>query len=149
MEARSLRTNLIFSGRSETPSGPNETLFRIILEFIKNKLLMEPDKVGIFEACGIGGTSFDISRDYPRDISDARKNLWPEFNAARDKYGANNVKMSFPSALVIHRGSVKNIFSDRNSTLRGSTKADVTAHVEERFQQLLGMLTLTRDRGTR
>ncbi|KAH3833418.1 hypothetical protein DPMN_106728 [Dreissena polymorpha] len=34
------------------------------------------------------GTYFGISRDYLREISDARKQLWPEFKAARDKYGA-------------------------------------------------------------
>ncbi|KAH3853011.1 hypothetical protein DPMN_095534 [Dreissena polymorpha] len=75
------------------------------------------------------GTSFGISRDYPREISDARKQLWPEFKAARDKYGAKNVKMAFLAALVIHGETVKNAFPDWHSTLRCSRNADVTAHV--------------------
>ncbi|KAH3881544.1 hypothetical protein DPMN_005470 [Dreissena polymorpha] len=50
MKARSLRTNLIFSGHPETPSGHNEDLFRIIREFIKSKLNMDQETVGILEA---------------------------------------------------------------------------------------------------
>ena len=86
------------------------------------------------------GTSFGISRDYPREISDARKQLWPEFKAARDKYGAQNVKLVFPAALMIRGETVNNFFPDWHSTLRGSRNADVTAHVEQRFQQLTACL---------
>ncbi|KAH3697268.1 hypothetical protein DPMN_084760 [Dreissena polymorpha] len=62
-------------------------------------------------------TSFDISRDYPREISDARKQTWPDFKAALDKYGTKNVKMAFPAALVIHGETVTNAFPDWHSTL--------------------------------
>ncbi|KAH3872884.1 hypothetical protein DPMN_036107 [Dreissena polymorpha] len=42
-------------------------------------------------------THLGISRDYPREISEARKDLWPDFKAARDKYGSKNLKMLFPT----------------------------------------------------
>ncbi|KAH3730682.1 hypothetical protein DPMN_143948 [Dreissena polymorpha] len=81
-------------------------------------------------------THFGISRDYPREISEARKELWPEFKAAREKYGSKSVKMLFPAALSVHGEVIRNLFPDWHSILRGSRNSDVASRVDQRFQKI-------------
>ncbi|KAH3879980.1 hypothetical protein DPMN_003892 [Dreissena polymorpha] len=81
-------------------------------------------------------THFGILRDYPREISEARKDLWPDLKAARDKYGSKNVKMLFPAALSVHGEVIRNLFPDWHSVLRGSRNSDVASRIDQRFQKI-------------
>ncbi|KAH3811615.1 hypothetical protein DPMN_140027 [Dreissena polymorpha] len=84
----------------------------------------------------VKNTHFGISRDYPREISEARKDLWPDFKAARDKYGMKNVKMLFPAALSVHGEVIRNLFPDWHSVFRGSRNSDVASRIDQRFKKI-------------
>ncbi|KAH3702037.1 hypothetical protein DPMN_077037 [Dreissena polymorpha] len=129
IEARSLRNNLIFNGFPECVG--TEECTQTILEFLTRKL---NDIMG--SAKLLKNTHFGISRDYPREISEARKELWPEFKAAREKYGSKSVKMLFPAALSVNGEVIRNLFPDWHSVLRGSRNSDVASRVDQRFQKI-------------
>lgn len=57
-------------------------------------------------------TGISISRDYPTEIAEARKQLWPEFKAQRSKHGAENVKLTFPAAIIVNKVEHINLFPD-------------------------------------
>lgn len=80
------------------------------------------------------GTSFGISRDYPKEIADARPELWPDFKASRDRHGSRNVQIRFPAALVVNGDVVRDMFPGWHSILRGSRNSNVKARVNELFQ---------------
>ena len=81
------------------------------------------------------GTTFGISRDYPREIRDARRELWDEYKTARSKYGNRNVKLQFPAALVVNGDKVRDLFPGWHSILQGSRNSNVGARVKENFKQ--------------
>ncbi|KAH3837130.1 hypothetical protein DPMN_110508 [Dreissena polymorpha] len=66
MEARSLRTNLIFSGHPESESGGNEDPLQIIIDFINNKLNMDSARVGNAEDRRKGRRHVARSQGLPR-----------------------------------------------------------------------------------
>jgi hypothetical protein len=80
-------------------------------------------------------SSYGISRDYPREIREARQELWPDFKNARDKYGKENVKLKFPAALVINGKTVKNLFPDWYEILRGSRNSNIMERIQEKFKR--------------
>ena len=82
------------------------------------------------------GTSFGISRDYPSEISEARKELWPEFKMAREKYGPRRVSLRFPASLVINGDTVKDLFPDWHEVLKGSRNSDVRNRIDEQVKVL-------------
>ncbi|KAH3727653.1 hypothetical protein DPMN_053592 [Dreissena polymorpha] len=81
-------------------------------------------------------THFGISRDSPREISETRKDLWPDFKAASDKYGSNNVKMLFQAAISVHGEVIRNLFPDWHRVLRGSRNSDVASRIDQRFKKI-------------
>lgn len=87
-------------------------------------------------ASRLKGTSFGISRDFPSEISDARKELWPEFKRARAKYGPRGVSIRYPAALIINGDTVKDLFPDWFTVLKGSRNSDVRSRVEEQVKVL-------------
>lgn len=82
-------------------------------------------------------TDFGVSRDYPREVREARKELWPDFKEARSRFGAKNVKLVFPAALVINGDTVRNMFPGWYEVLRGSRNTNSKARVEARYQHLV------------
>jgi hypothetical protein len=65
------------------------------------------------------GSGIGFSRDYPREITDARKALWDEFKENRAKFGPKNVHIKFPAALVVNSRVIKDMFPDWHNVLRG------------------------------
>lgn len=57
------------------------------------------------------GTRYVIDRDYPREIVDARRRLWPKFKEAKAK-GGLRVSIQFPAKLVINNSVVQDEFPD-------------------------------------
>ncbi|MCG8033763.1 MAG: hypothetical protein JAZ03_16535, partial [Candidatus Thiodiazotropha taylori] len=70
-------------------------------------------------ARSLKGTSFSISRDYPPEIVNARKSLWPKFKDARSNF-ANQVSIAYPAKLIINGVVAIDLFPDWNEVLRGS-----------------------------
>lgn len=82
-------------------------------------------------------TQFGISRDYPLEIREARKQLWPDFKRARDQHGHRNVKFLFPAAIKINGEITHDIFPGWHSVLRGSRNSNVKARVEECYHRVV------------
>ena len=80
------------------------------------------------------GTSYGISKDYPKEISDARQELWPAYKEAKARYGPKNVTLKYPAALVIHGETVQNKFPSWHETLKGSRNSNVNERIDARFQ---------------
>ena len=81
----------------------------------------------------LANTECGISRDYPREISDARRELWADYKQAKSKYGTKNVKLKFPAALEINGDIVRDLFPKWYETLRGSRNSNVQARIKERY----------------
>lgn len=77
------------------------------------------------------GTNISVNKDYPAEIADARKELWPDFKSARKVYGAKIVKMKFPAAIEIKGVVVQDKFPDWYSVLKGTRHADVKEQVSQ------------------
>ena len=86
-------------------------------------------------AKSLKNTNYGISRDYPREIREARQELWPDFKQARSLHGAKNVKLKYPAALVINGETVRNEFPGWHDILRGSRNTNVKARVNEKFKR--------------
>lgn len=75
------------------------------------------------------GTQIGISRDYPKEISEARKSLWAEFKALRELHGASNVRIAYPAALIVKGQTQKDLFPDWHSLLAQSRNTNVKQRI--------------------
>lgn len=74
-------------------------------------------------------TNIGLSRDYPKEISEARKILWPEFKSKRNELGKDRVKLLFPAAIKVDGRITRNLFPEWFETLRGSRFTDVPKRI--------------------
>ena len=68
----------------------------------------------------LANTSFGINRDYPKEILDARAELWPLYKSERQKYPRGSVYVGFPAKLVVNRRVLVDKFPDWHAVLRMS-----------------------------
>ena len=107
---------------------------------IKNRSILvsfiDPRQVDLImsQAYLLKGTFYGISKDYPKEISDARKELWPEYKQARAKYGPKNVTIKYPASLVIRGETVRNKFPDWYEVLQGSRNSNINERIDIRFK---------------
>ncbi|XP_060560693.1 uncharacterized protein LOC132720552 [Ruditapes philippinarum] len=78
-------------------------------------------------------TKFGLSRDYPKEIREARQELWHDYKDARSKYGPRNVKLKYPAALEVNGETLRNLFPGWHSILRGSRNSNVESRVNETY----------------
>ena len=64
------------------------------------------------------GTMFRVEKDFPIEISEARRHLWPTFQAERAKYPNARVVIAFPAKVVRNGRVVRDEFPDWNDMLR-------------------------------
>lgn len=57
------------------------------------------------------GSQYSVCRDYPHEISEARKQLWPHYRAAREDRSAK-VSIRYPARLVVNGIITHDIFPD-------------------------------------
>ena len=74
----------------------------------------------IGNAYKLANTNLGISRDYPKEIVDARSELWPLYKSERQKYSKSNVFIRFPAQLVVNGRIAADKFPDWRSVLNGS-----------------------------
>ena len=67
----------------------------------------------------LSGSSISINRDYPNEITNARKSLWPQFKAARANT-SNRVSLVYPAKLLVNGAVVSDMFPDWDRIMRGS-----------------------------
>lgn len=80
------------------------------------------------------GSKIGLSRDYPKEISDARKALWSRYKEARAQYGPKSAKILYPAALQVNGKITHNLFPDWFETLRGSRNVFNPKRVADRVQ---------------
>ena len=83
------------------------------------------------------GTTYGVSRDYHREIREARKELWQTYKDARTEFGAGNVKLIFPAELTVHGETVRNLFPGWKEILQGSRNSNVKTRTEIRLQAIV------------
>ena len=112
----------------------------------------DPREVGVVleNTYRLRDTGIGVSRDYPKEIAEARKDLWPEFKGARNRYGKRSVQLRFPAALVVRGEVVRDCFPGWNDILRGSrninTSERVRAHYEantDRYKRMINAQIVT------
>ncbi len=60
----------------------------------------------------LANTPFGISRDYPTEIANARKELYPKFKELRQKNPNSQVTIQFPAKLVVDKTTVTDMLPD-------------------------------------
>lgn len=147
LEARSRRNNLIFGGIAEDR---NENCIRTIQTFVKDHLNIEysptisrahrlgrydrnstrPIIVCFVDSCDteyiisvanrLKGTDYHINRDFPQEITNARRTLWPIYKDLRKNYPNSKISIVYP-AKIIKDGSVyADMFPQWSLAMQGS-----------------------------
>ena len=111
-------------------NNPNPSHRNIIVSFID----LRQANIVLSHANRLKGTFYGISHDYPTEIHEARRKLWPEYKRARDKYGPKNVTIKYPAALVINGDIVQDHFPEWHSILRGSRNSNVQDRIKEQVK---------------
>ncbi len=71
-------------------------------------------------------TQLSVSRDYPPEITDARKAIWPYFKSARESRKYNEVTIGYTAKLIINGRVVQNMFPDWFQVLRAVEWTPIT-----------------------
>lgn len=150
LEARSRRNNIIFGG---IPEESGENCADVIAEFLKEHLNIDPcptipriHRLGRFQrnktrpiianfidtrdadnvvsnAKLLKGKKFSINRDFPKEISNARKALWPEFKETRSRYPNSRVSLAYPAKIVKDGTVIVDKFPHWNLMLHGDRQS--------------------------
>lgn len=145
LEARSRRNNLIFGGISERK---NEDCFTRVAEFLRENLNISPaprmsraHRLGKYNsnatraiivnfidtrdvdlvlsnASMLKKTSYNINRDFPREIVLARKQLWPKLKSLREDFPDSKINIVFPAKLIMDGKVVSDAFPHWNSIMK-------------------------------
>lgn len=146
-EARQRRNNLIFGGHDESR---DENCTVTILNFLQNTLgiddvipierahrlgrfkrgskraiivafLNHTDLMNILsQAYKLEGSDFHINRDFPPEIVEARRKIWPTYKRLRNAYPRDGVKMAYPAKIIMGGQTVVNAFPDWDFVLSHS-----------------------------
>lgn len=85
------------------------------------------------------GTNIGISRDYPKEISDTctctRKALWSDFKRLRGVYGAKEVRLTYPAAVIVKVRVHKDLFPDWYTILSQSKTSNVKNRIVETLKE--------------
>lgn len=73
----------------------------------------------------LAGTSYAIDRDYPQEIQQARKRLWPEFKRLRTEH-RSAAKLIFPAAIKVGSTIVRDEFPDWDRLVNGRVSPNTT-----------------------
>ena len=147
LEARSRRNNLLFKG---FPEERNEDCKAKIKLLLKNQLELKHDividrahRLGRFSPGGsrhiivafstfretelvltnankMKGTTYSVSRDYPPEITRARKHLWAEYKDLRTRNPFDKVSIVYPAKIVVNGRVVRDMFPHWNTIMQGS-----------------------------
>lgn len=69
------------------------------------------------KAFRLKGSNNAVSRDYPQEISSARKSLWGQFKEARS-IDRNRVQIKYPARLVVNGNTVRDCFPDWDEVMQ-------------------------------
>ena len=72
------------------------------------------------------GTLFSVDRDYPREIYDARKRLWPLLKENRNQHPKADVNIQYPARLMVDKVVIRDEFPDWFPVLNGMRTVTVS-----------------------
>ncbi|WAR27236.1 hypothetical protein MAR_012940 [Mya arenaria] len=118
-------------GKRQHQQGPRQLQHRLI--FVS---FWHPGQINqvMKNALKLKGSKVSLNRDHPREIQEARKALWHEFKANRDRFGAKNERIKFPAALVVNGQTIRDLFPNWNTVLAESR----ITYLQRRFRIVNG-----------
>jgi hypothetical protein len=147
LEARSRRNNLIFGGIKEVKF---ENCANAIADFLKDYLgivdcppIPRAHRLGRYErgttraiivyfldfrdtdfiiskANKLKNTHYNINRDFPPEIVQARKVLWPKYKKLREEYPESKVGIVYPAKIIMDGKVVADMFPQWNLIMQGN-----------------------------
>lgn len=147
LEARSRRKNLIFR---EFQEQRDECCANLISQFIKSQMNVNDElaigrvhRLGKYKqgtnrpiivafrdyqaielimssARSLADTYYGVSRDFPQEITHARKQLWPEYKELKSRNPNGKVRIIFPAKLVMYGKVIKDMFPNWNEYVNTS-----------------------------
>ena len=77
----------------------------------------------ISRASNLKGTDYGISRDFPKEINDARKILWPQYKQAKAT-NPKGVFLKYPAKLIVNKVVIDDLFPNWFHFIRKGYMAD-------------------------
>ena len=69
---------------------------------------------------------YSISRDYPLEITRARKTLWPDFKCANTQNPSAKVSIGYPAKIIVNGVVMLDLFPEWDNIIYGS-RIDILA----------------------
>ena len=107
---------------SRNPRRPIIVNFR---DFCDTEIIMERTHM-------LRNTPYSVGYDLPKEINDARKNLWQELKAVKARQPRAKAHIVYPAKLVVDGRVVRDEFPDWNDAMRGSRLSDFS-HIDRNF----------------
>ena len=167
LEARSRRNNILFYGLSESRNEDCKNIVIDNLRNELNITIQESDisrahRLGRYERTKkrpvivafqsyvlaesiikqgykLKDTDFSISRDYPLEITRARRTLWPEYKQIKSQHPLAKVAIVYPAKLLVNGRVEKDMFPEWDTVLSGS-RIDMTHESQSSYAKKLGIL---------
>ena len=86
-------------------------------------------------------TEFSVSRDYPIEITRARKTLWPQYKDLKQEHPLSKVAIVYPAKLVMNGSVVTDLFPEWDEILRGS-RIDMSHPSQQAYASKTGSTTM-------
>ena len=81
-------------------------------------------------------TGFSVTRDYPPEITRARKTLWPEYKRYKQENPRSKISIVYPAKLIVTGRVVTDLFPEWDSILSGS-RIDLNHPSQESYKSKL------------
>ena len=148
LEARSRRNNILFFGISESRNENCKNVIADFLLAHLNTRITEADinrthRVGRFDSRKkrpiivafqsyalveaimkdgrlLKDTEYSISRDYPLEITRARKTLWPDFKRTKTQNPSAKVSIGYPAKIIVNGVVTLDLFPEWDDIIYGS-----------------------------
>lgn len=147
LEARSRRKNLLFSGfpeaRDENCAEKLSNFFLQHLQINNPVVIDRAHRLGAFKhgynrpiiaafrdfsdtqlvlgnANKLRNTSYSINRDFPQEITNARKRMWQEFKSLRQQNPHSRVNLVYPAKIVMNGQVIRNAFPRWDAVMQGN-----------------------------
>ena len=91
-------------------SGANRSIIVAFRDYASTEVIMSATHK-------LAGTSFSVNRDFPLQITTARKELWPQYKQLKTKILSAKVRIQFPAKLVMNGKVICDMFPEWRQTV--------------------------------
>ena len=107
-------------------SNPRRPIIVNFRDFCDTQMIM--DRVHMLR-----NTPYSVGYDLPKEINDARKNLWQELKAIKSRQPRAKAQIVYPAKLIVDGKVVRDEFPDWNDAMRCSRLSSDFAHIDRNF----------------